>query len=108
MQTSFLVHLKQYVIGQAQDLRRVPDSAGAWTVECTRKELSKRLVRLWNLRRDMNAATSQHVFAGPYLDDGAEREKFSAAFMDMTQVPVSSPSLLWTWGHSQRLICLCA
>lgn len=34
----------------------------------------------------MNAATSQEVFAGPYLDDPVEKEKFSAAFMDMTQV----------------------
>jgi hypothetical protein len=36
--------------------------------------------------RDMNAATSQEVFAGPYLDDPVEKEKFSAAFMDMTLV----------------------
>ena len=32
----------------------------------------------------MNAATSQEVFAGPYLDDPAEKARFSAAFMDMT------------------------
>jgi hypothetical protein len=42
----------------------------------------------------MNAATSQHVFAGPYLDDGAEREKFSAAFMDMTQGFLAFPLCL--------------
>ncbi len=35
--------------------------------------------------RDLNAATSQEVFAGPYLDDPLEKEKFSSAFMDMTQ-----------------------
>lgn len=34
----------------------------------------------------MNAWTSQEVFAGPYLQDAAEREKFSNAFIDMTVV----------------------
>ena len=35
--------------------------------------------------RDLNAATSQEVFAGPYLGDAAQRAKFSACFQDMTQ-----------------------
>ena len=35
--------------------------------------------------RDLNAATSQEVFAGPYLGDAAQRDKFSACFQDMTQ-----------------------
>jgi hypothetical protein len=36
--------------------------------------------------RDMNAWTSQEVFAGPYLQDPVERKKFSSAFIDMTVV----------------------
>ena len=40
----------------------------------------------WHPRRDMNAATSQEVFAGPYLTDEKERAKFSAAFIAMTRV----------------------
>ena len=35
--------------------------------------------------RDLNAATSQEVFAGPYLGDAAQRARFSACFQDMTQ-----------------------
>jgi len=37
--------------------------------------------------RDMNAATSQEVFAGPYLATAgpAVRRKFTACFSDMTQ-----------------------
>lgn len=44
--------------------------------------------------RDMNAATSQEVFAGPYLDDPAEKAKFSAAFMDMTNGFLAFPLCL--------------
>ena len=32
----------------------------------------------------MNAATSQEVFAGPYLGDKATRAKVSVSFADMT------------------------
>ena len=46
------------------------------------------------IRRDLNAATSQEVFAGPYLDDAEETEKFSAAFMDMTQGFLAFPLCL--------------
>jgi hypothetical protein len=33
--------------------------------------------------RDMNCATSQRVFIGPYLDDPKVAKKFSDSFMDM-------------------------
>ncbi|BDA50415.1 Cytochrome P450 710A1 [Coccomyxa sp. Obi] len=60
--------------------------------------------------RDMNAATSQHVFAGPYLDDEAERVKFSAAFMDMTQgflaFPLCMPGTQVWKGKQGRLFIL--
>lgn len=46
------------------------------------------------LCRDLNAATSQEVFVGPYLDNPEEREKFSAAFMDMTQGFLAFPLCL--------------
>lgn len=58
----------------------------------------------------MNAATSQHVFAGPYLDEDAEREKFSAAFMDMTQgflaFPLCLPGTQVWKGKQGRLFIL--
>lgn len=58
----------------------------------------------------MNAATSQHVFAGPYLDDEAERAKFSAAFMDMTQgflaFPLCMPGTQVWKGKQGRLFIL--
>lgn len=50
------------------------------------------LVECWQIQtvfavcRDMNAWTSQEVFAGPYLQDPVERKKFSSAFIDMTVV----------------------
>ena len=44
--------------------------------------------------RDLNAATSQEVFAGPYLDNPEEKKKFSAAFMDMTQGFLAFPLCL--------------
>ena len=58
----------------------------------------------------MNAATSQHVFAGPYLDDESERAKFSAAFMDMTQgflaFPLCMPGTQVWKGKQGRLFIL--
>ncbi len=58
----------------------------------------------------MNAATSQHVFAGPYLDDVAERAKFSAAFLDMTQgflaFPLCMPGTQVWKGKQGRLFIL--
>ena len=57
--------------------------------------------------RDLNAATSQEVFAGPYLDDPAEKEKFSSAFMDMTQgflaFPLCIPGTAVWKGKQGRL-----
>ena len=57
--------------------------------------------------RDLNAATSQEVFAGPYLDNPEEREKFSAAFMDMTQgflaFPLCVPGTAVWKGKQGRL-----
>jgi cytochrome P450 family 710 subfamily A protein len=38
-----------------------------------------------DLVRDMNAYTSQEVFAGPYLDDPEERDRFSDAYRAMTE-----------------------
>lgn len=44
----------------------------------------------------MNTATSQEVFAGPYLTDEKERAKFSAAFIAMTRVfPLTALQRLW-------------
>ncbi|EIE22849.1 cytochrome P450, C-22 desaturase [Coccomyxa subellipsoidea C-169] len=69
-----------------------------------------REIEIRHFIRDMNAATSQHVFAGPYLDDGAEREKFSAAFMDMTQgflaFPLCLPGTQVWKGKQGRLFIL--
>lgn len=45
---------------------------------------------IWVGNREMNVATSQLVFAGPYLTDEKELVKFSAAFIDMTRVCPSS------------------
>ena len=57
--------------------------------------------------RDLNAATSQEVFAGPYLDDPSERKKFSSAFMDMTQgflaFPLCIPGTAVWKGKQGRL-----
>ncbi len=57
--------------------------------------------------RDLNAATSQEVFAGPYLDDPVEKGKFSAAFMDMTQgflaFPLCIPGTAVWKGKQGRL-----
>ena len=57
--------------------------------------------------RDLNAATSQEVFAGPYLDNPQEKEKFSAAFMDMTQgflaFPLCVPGTAVWKGKQGRL-----
>ena len=57
--------------------------------------------------RDLNAATSQEVFAGPYLDDPLEKEKFSSAFMDMTQgflaFPLCIPGTAVWKGKQGRL-----
>ena len=57
--------------------------------------------------RDLNAATSQEVFAGPYLDNPEEKEKFSAAFMDMTQgflaFPLCVPGTAVWKGKQGRL-----
>ena len=57
--------------------------------------------------RDLNAATSQEVFAGPYLDNSEEKEKFSAAFMDMTQgflaFPLCVPGTAVWKGKQGRL-----
>lgn len=57
--------------------------------------------------RDLNAATSQEVFAGPYLNNASEREKFSSAFMDMTQgflaFPLCVPGTAVWKGKQGRL-----
>lgn len=41
--------------------------------------------------RDLNAFTSQEVFAGPYLDNAEEREKFSEAYKAMTEAFLAIP-----------------
>ena len=57
--------------------------------------------------RDLNAETSQEVFVGPYLDDPLEKEKFSLAFMDMTQgflaFPLCIPGTAVWKGKQGRL-----
>ena len=35
-------------------------------------------------RRDLNQATSQEVFVGPYLDDPAVKARFTQGYRDMT------------------------
>ena len=58
----------------------------------------------------MNAWTSQEVFAGPYLTDAKEREKFSAAFIDMTlgflAFPLCVPGTAVWRGKRGRLYVL--
>ncbi|GAX72950.1 hypothetical protein CEUSTIGMA_g405.t1 [Chlamydomonas eustigma] len=44
--------------------------------------------------RDLNAFTSQEVFAGPYLDDPVERKKFSQSYSDMTEAFLALPICL--------------
>lgn len=44
--------------------------------------------------RDLNACTSQDVFAGPYLDDPEERAKFSKAYSAMTDAFLAPPICL--------------
>lgn len=60
--------------------------------------------------RDMNVATSQEVFAGPYLKDEKERVKFSAAFTDMTKgflaFPVCLPGTAVWKGYKGRLFII--
>eukprot|EP01024_Parvocaulis_polyphysoides_P017857 TRINITY_DN17878_c0_g1_i1.p1 TRINITY_DN17878_c0_g1~~TRINITY_DN17878_c0_g1_i1.p1 ORF type:complete len:358 (+),score=38.48 TRINITY_DN17878_c0_g1_i1:220-1293(+) len=46
------------------------------------------------LIREMNAETSQEVFAGPYLTDPVEREKFSQSFRAMTEGFLAFPICL--------------
>ena len=57
--------------------------------------------------RDMNAATSQEVFAGPYLTDPVKRQKFSDCFQDMTQgflaFPLCIPGTAVWKGKQGRL-----
>ena len=57
--------------------------------------------------RDMNAATSQEVFAGPYLTDVVKRQKFSDCFQDMTQgflaFPLCIPGTAVWKGKQGRL-----
>ncbi|KAK9823344.1 hypothetical protein WJX72_002058 [[Myrmecia] bisecta] len=57
--------------------------------------------------RDMNATTSQEVFAGPYLTDPEEREKFSDAFRHMTDgflaFPICLPGTAVWKGKQGRL-----
>lgn len=43
------------------------------------------------LIRNLNAETSQEVFAGPYLDDPEERKKFGKAYMAMTDAFLALP-----------------
>lgn len=58
----------------------------------------------------MNARTSQEVFAGRYLRDGTEREKFSSAFIDMTEgflaFPLCVPGTAVWRGKRGRLYIL--
>ena len=61
--------------------------------------------------RDMNAATSQEVFAGPYLGrDAATRQKFSDSFADMTNgflaFPLCVPGTAVWKGRQGRLFIL--
>lgn len=60
--------------------------------------------------RDMNAATSQEVFAGPYLGDAATRVKFSQSFADMTNgflaFPLCVPGTAVWKGYKGRLFIL--
>ena len=55
----------------------------------------------------MNLLTSQDVFAGPYLDDPVEREKFGRAFLDMTNgflaFPICLPGTTVWRGRQGRL-----
>ena len=55
----------------------------------------------------MNAATSQEVFAGPYLTDPVKRQKFSDCFQDMTQgflaFPLCIPGTAVWKGKQGRL-----
>ena len=59
------------------------------------------------LCRDLNAATSQEVFAGPYLGDEASRATFSTSFQHMTQgflsVPICFPGTAVWRGRQGRL-----
>ena len=58
----------------------------------------------------MNAATSQEVFAGPYLGDAATRKKFSDGFADMTNgflaFPLCVPGTAVWKGRKGRLFIL--
>eukprot|EP01025_Chloroclados_australasicus_P004916 TRINITY_DN11346_c0_g1_i2.p1 TRINITY_DN11346_c0_g1~~TRINITY_DN11346_c0_g1_i2.p1 ORF type:complete len:538 (-),score=42.28 TRINITY_DN11346_c0_g1_i2:444-2057(-) len=60
-----------------------------------------------NFIRDMNAETSQEVFAGPYLMNQVEREQFSNAFKDMTlgflAFPICLPGTQVWKGKQGRL-----
>uniref|UniRef100_A0A6T8Q4F7 sterol 22-desaturase n=1 Tax=Chlamydomonas leiostraca TaxID=1034604 RepID=A0A6T8Q4F7_9CHLO len=62
------------------------------------------------LIRDMNAWTSQEVFAGPYLDDPAERDAFGKAYMDMTDAflafPLCVPGTAVWKGRQGRLFII--
>ena len=58
----------------------------------------------------MNAATSQEVFAGPYLQDPAEKQRFSDAFIAMTKgflaFPICLPGTAVWRGKRGRLYIL--
>jgi len=57
----------------------------------------------------MNLLTSQEVFAGPYLDDPQEREKFGRAFLDMTNgflaLPICLPgTAVWRGKQGRKFV----
>ncbi|KAK9813665.1 hypothetical protein WJX73_002257 [Symbiochloris irregularis] len=73
-------------------------------------EFSGREVDIRSYIRDMNAATSQEVFAGPYLGDEKTRAKVSQSFADMTTAFLAFPLCLpgtavWA-GRQGRLFIL--
>lgn len=60
--------------------------------------------------RDLNAFTSQEVFAGPYLDDQVVRAKFSEAYRNMTDAflafPLCVPGTAVWKGRQGRLFII--
>ena len=60
--------------------------------------------------RDLNVATSRSVFAGPYIKDEAEEEKFGKAFLDMTEgflaLPICIPGTAVWKAKKGRLYIL--
>eukprot|EP00199_Chlamydomonas_sp_CCMP681_P000355 CAMPEP_0119116630 /NCGR_PEP_ID=MMETSP1180-20130426/52392_1 /TAXON_ID=3052 ORGANISM="Chlamydomonas cf sp, Strain CCMP681" /NCGR_SAMPLE_ID=MMETSP1180 /ASSEMBLY_ACC=CAM_ASM_000741 /LENGTH=544 /DNA_ID=CAMNT_0007105803 /DNA_START=25 /DNA_END=1659 /DNA_ORIENTATION=+ len=100
--------LAMYVMKQDQI---ICDHLGKWLDSLGSTDSAQgKTTEVRTLVRDLNAWTSQEVFAGPYLDDDETRTKFGKAYMAMTDaflgLPICLPGTSVWKGYKGRMFII--